>query len=274
MGAKIKVTLTVLEGDDRGKIFTLTKERTVMGRARGDFLLSDKKVSSEHLCFVIEDGSLFLEDLASTNGTFVNDNRVEERLELDNLDEVSLGFTKLRVAIVEDLAQFRKTNKAASGASSKANSSAPKTKKPSAKGGKTPSSIGNLIDEELKRFSRWDIAQKEDSLGSFNKSLQLPKVALELHVIEGPDKGKVVRLPKGNSVIGRGKADLKFNDNDISRNHASIETFSETQIFLRDMASTNGTFLNNKRITYSKLSHGDLIQIGSTVLRFVVGGDE
>jgi pSer/pThr/pTyr-binding forkhead associated (FHA) protein len=277
MSLKIKVTLTVIEGDDRGKTFTLDRERTVIGRARGDLILADRKISSEHLCLTIEDDKLIVEDLASTNGTFVNEERIDQPTQLHNLDILSFGFSKCRISLVDDLENFRKVNRP--GSSSKSSPKHAKKKKSKGGGGSAVKSgrqqkptIDNLIEEELKRFSRWDIAQPE-SMPSFDKPLQLPKIPLELEVIEGPEKGRVIRLAKGNSIMGRGKVDVKFKDQDISRNHSSIEAFSETQIFVRDLASTNGTFVNQKRVTYSKLSDGDIIQIGGTVMRFRVKGD-
>src|SRR5262245_5927407 len=110
MALALKVSITVIEGDDRGKSFILSKPTTIVGRARGDIRLTDKKISSEHLCFKIEDSQLYVEDLGSTNGTSVNGQRVDKQEELHNLDEVSLGFSKIRVNIVENLEQFRKSN--------------------------------------------------------------------------------------------------------------------------------------------------------------------
>ncbi len=257
----IKASLTIIEGEDRGKTITITKPRTVVGRSRGDLLLNDKKVSSEHLCLIVEGGKLYVEDLASTNGTHVNDELVEEKVELKNLDEITIGFSRCRISIVDNLEKFREKNK-------------PKKKQSKKKSQESDKpDLANLIDDELKGFSRWDIAEPE-SMPSFSKKLQLPKAAISLEVIDGPEKGRVIQLTKGNVTLGRGKADIKLRDIDVSRRHASIETFSEKQIILRDLASTNGTFVNKKRVSYSKLSSGDEIQLGSTLLRFVIGEEE
>ena len=39
---------------------------------------------------------------------------------------------------------------------------------------------------------------------------------------------------------------------------------------LKDLASTNGTYLNDRLIAYSKLNHGDRIRMGSTLLEAVI----
>ena len=255
----IKASITIIEGDHQGQSLTLTKQKTYIGRSRGDFVIADRKVSSEHCCLTIEDDKLFIEDLASTNGTFVNEVRINDKVELKNLDEVTVGFAKCRIAIVESLESFREENVPSAEELLK--------KKPKSKQRRLE--ISDMIEEELKRFSRWDIVQQDED-PSFGQGLAMPKVNVTLKIIAGPEMGRVIELDKGNMTLGRSKADVKFRDTDVSRNHASIEIFSANQIQLRDLASTNGTYLNKKRITYTKLNDGDEIQIGSTLMKISV----
>jgi len=93
--------------------------------------------------------------------------------------------------------------------------------------------------------------------------------ALELEVIEGPRKGLKYIFPKGNIVLGRtSEADLFIDDDKISRKHAMIEAFARDQVFISDLASTNGTFINGMRVRSLKLKNGDEIRIGRTVMKF------
>ena len=93
--------------------------------------------------------------------------------------------------------------------------------------------------------------------------------ALELEVIEGPRKGLKYRFPKGNIIIGRApEADVVVEDDKISRKHAIIEAFARDQVFISDLASTNGTFVNGMRVRSLKLKNGDEIRIGYTVMKF------
>jgi len=133
----------------------------------------------------------------------------------------------------------------------------------------TQSAMNNLgIEEELVKFSRWDVSQDDSQeLTAEKKHL---KVEAYIEVIEGPDKGKKCRLKKGHSVLGRGKVDIALRDTDISRTHAEIEIFGGSQMFIRDLASTNGTYVNNKKVSYSRLQDGDVIQTGATVMKFIV----
>jgi pSer/pThr/pTyr-binding forkhead associated (FHA) protein len=74
--------------------------RVVVGRKRtgNDLSLPDQGVSSSHCEFAIEGGWLVVRDLASINGTFVNDRRVSEARLRDG-DVVRLGATKITVAL-------------------------------------------------------------------------------------------------------------------------------------------------------------------------------
>jgi transcriptional regulator with PAS, ATPase and Fis domain len=69
-------------------------------------------------------------------------------------------------------------------------------------------------------------------------------------------------------VIGRGThADLVLLSNAISREHCCIENVGGI-FYLRDLGSTNGTFVNDKKITYTVLSNEDVIKVGPISLTF------
>lgn len=100
-----------------------------------------------------------------------------------------------------------------------------------------------------------------------NLALSLKK-RLFIEVVEGVEKGKIDEITSVRWVIGRTDTDLELIDSNISRKHAVIESISENNICIRDLASTNGTFVNGVQINSKKLSDGDIITIGSTKLRF------
>jgi len=75
-------------------------------------------------------------------------------------------------------------------------------------------------------------------------------------------------VAKESFVIGRLNADLNLQDRDVSRKHALIELLPDGKVFLRDLSSTNGTFLNGKRIVNSRIKPGDKIKVGNTVIYF------
>jgi len=93
-----------------------------------------------------------------------------------------------------------------------------------------------------------------------------------LRVEEGPGAGEVFALSTGGVyLIGRKGADIALEDEKVSRKHAEVGLYGPEAYVLRDLASTNGTFLNGKRITDKvKLSHWDLVRVGDTLLRFAL----
>lgn len=92
-----------------------------------------------------------------------------------------------------------------------------------------------------------------------------------LRIEEGPDAGRVVNLSQGGVYrIGRENADLTLDDEKVSRKHAEIGLYGPGAYVLRDLASTNGTLVNGRRVSEKvKLENGDLIQLGDTRIRFV-----
>ncbi len=91
----------------------------------------------------------------------------------------------------------------------------------------------------------------------------------QLVVIEGGSKGKKVDLGKERISIGK-KEDNSFivNDRTVSRNHVEIVQ-EQDSFLLRDMGSTNGTFINDTRVREAYLSPGDVIRIGNTRIEFI-----
>jgi predicted component of type VI protein secretion system len=83
------------------------------------------------------------------------------------------------------------------------------------------------------------------------------------------DSGEVVQsytLDRGEAVLGRGDADIKYEtDHFMSPLHARLE-LREGQLWLRDLGSRNGTWLFIDEPT--KLTDGDLVLVGSQLLRF------
>ncbi len=68
------------------------------------------------------------------------------------------------------------------------------------------------------------------------------------------------------TIIGRTEGDIIINDPLISRKHTSIEIKSPAMVEPRDLASTNGIFRNDMKISSVHLKSGDEIKLGSTVI--------
>ena len=93
---------------------------------------------------------------------------------------------------------------------------------------------------------------------------------VSLCVVAGTDVGRVFRLHRGESTIGRGEgADIRVEDEGVSRHHAKIEVHPGERPRIVDLGSTNGTFVNAERVAARPLREGDHIQVGrGTVMVF------
>ena len=77
------------------------------------------------------------------------------------------------------------------------------------------------------------------------------------------------------NVIGRDEeSDIIFDDPGISRRHSEIRVTTDgphLQATVRDLGSTNGTFVNGERISSQRLEQGDRITIGRTTVTYHAG---
>ena len=94
-----------------------------------------------------------------------------------------------------------------------------------------------------------------------------PDKTITVSVIAGAAKGFLHTLSKARVVIGRkgGGADLELDDQEISRWHCAIEVKPDV-VKLRDLDSTNGTFVEDERVRAAELQHLSEFRIGSNVI--------
>jgi hypothetical protein len=90
-----------------------------------------------------------------------------------------------------------------------------------------------------------------------------------LAVTRGPLAGQVFDLsPVSATSLGRSKAnDLVLDDVSVSSQHCRIRP-EDGAFVLLDLKSTNGTFVNERRVTSHKLAEGDVIRVGEMQLQF------
>ena len=85
--------------------------------------------------------------------------------------------------------------------------------------------------------------------------------------------GKRFALDGGPVRIGRGdENDVVLRSDSVSRRHAQIETRAGKH-HLVDADSTNGTYVNDELVQDRRLSRGDQIKVGDTILKFLSGAD-
>lgn len=101
-------------------------------------------------------------------------------------------------------------------------------------------------------------------------TLELPKdKRFSLAVIQGAATGQIFQVTKTRTTLGRAGSDINLDDPEASRVHAAVEILGESAI-LRDLGSTNGTFVDMQRIEQQVLANQMEFRIGSHVLMFIV----
>jgi predicted Zn finger-like uncharacterized protein len=100
--------------------------------------------------------------------------------------------------------------------------------------------------------------------------IQLPKdKRFSLAVIQGTATGQIFPISKTRTVVGRSGCDINLDDPEASRQHAALEIVGDVAI-LRDLGSTNGTWIELDRVEQHELSNQQEFRIGSHVLMFIV----
>jgi pSer/pThr/pTyr-binding forkhead associated (FHA) protein len=94
-GAAVRVMRGFYEGLD----LPLDRDWLVVGRGRGaDMVIHEPTISRAHAAVGFREGAFFVQDLGSTNGTFLNGSR-RERARLSDGDEIQMGRLLLRVRV-------------------------------------------------------------------------------------------------------------------------------------------------------------------------------
>ena len=106
-------------------------------------------------------------------------------------------------------------------------------------------------------------------------SLQDKASGYVLQVTAGKDKGREMPLFLHSALtIGRDEvSELVLDEDMVSRQHARIH-IEPGKIFIEDLRSTNGTFVNGAQVSRTDLVDGDRILIGTSLLRLVTAYEE
>lgn len=131
-------------------------------------------------------------------------------------------------------------------------------------------------DRPISRTQKIEMGERKlsGSEAAMRDMLSLPPdKKLSLAVLEGPDSGSIFKIEKPSVTIGRAEADFILNDGEASRQHATIEIKGEKYL-IKDLNSTNGTFVEGRKIREADLDNQSEFRIGSSTLMFIVTEDE
>ena len=88
-----------------------------------------------------------------------------------------------------------------------------------------------------------------------------------LSVLRGRRRGATFQISSATTVLGRGEqSEIRLDDDGVSRKHAEIVRLDDGALQLRDLGSTNGTFINGERVAERVLQDDDRVALGTTTL--------
>lgn len=80
--------------------YLVSSAERYLGRDEGnDIVVGDEEVSARHARVCLVEGAFWVEDLQTTNGTFVNGERIREATRLQNEDLIKIGRTMLQFRV-------------------------------------------------------------------------------------------------------------------------------------------------------------------------------
>ena len=209
----------------------LTKDRTSLGRRPyNDIVIDNLAVSGEHAVFQMSAAEVYLEDLNSTNGTYINGKAVKKQL-LQNTDTVEIGKYKIKYVDEAAGAAFEKTTLAKPGSAGLASPAAATPLRTSGAGAAAaamPASGEALHTAAIKVLSG-AAAGREGALVKVVTTIGKPGVAV----------AAITRRPQGFVV-------------------AHVEGV--------DKPSLNGTPIGAEPVT---LKNGDVLELAGTKMQFV-----
>ena len=95
-----------------------------------------------------------------------------------------------------------------------------------------------------------------------------------LFVIHGNDQGTRFELEEGVVGLGRDSSNaIQLHDTEVSRQHAEVRRIAGAYV-VTDLNSSNGTFVNGKRVREHVLASGDQLQVGRTLMLFTGPSEE
>ncbi|MCQ2104285.1 MAG: GGDEF domain-containing protein [Fibrobacter sp.] len=109
----------------------------------------------------------------------------------------------------------------------------------------------------------------DQTIATGSNTIKFPAVEMRPHliVLYPQNLFKQIPLEKGTVILGRGTdANIKLDDELVSRKHCSL-TFDGTKVIVKDLGSTNGTFVDGSPVDSMELDSDNRLQIGKMVLK-------
>jgi len=90
-----------------------------------------------------------------------------------------------------------------------------------------------------------------------------------LAVLDGKASGEIFPIGKVRTVIGRSNCDITLDDPECSRQHAVLEVMG-SRVTISDLGSTNGVYVDGKRVERANLDNQSEFRVGDHVLMLII----
>ncbi len=243
---------------DAFKVDCNQNTRLTIGRKdSNDVILPFRNVSSFHAIVECVDGIVYIEDLNSTNGTFINGEKVEGRVVVKKGDTVRFATYDFLVDIEEEKNKEKTSEKTSSDGTVFLDSQKIK---------EVQSAISKVKSDDSKQEEKG----KETVLYGVKGLVQ---------------NGRLILLDKNNKFLN--EYELKETETSIGRddtNTISIDHGSISRVHcfvnrkddyyeIADNDSTNGVLVNGKKVKKAILKNGDIVKLGDKKFVFIAPGE-
>lgn len=268
----------VLRSLKDGTEFPLKGEMLVGREAECGIPLHEGHVSRYHAKITVAANGIFVEDLKSTNGTYVNGHRINSRHPLSMGDEVVFHETAFRITSADSGHEDATLMETPDGLVQVPNPSArpaaasPLPVQPSPALSAEPQQAIEAENDSTKMLSLSHLGQLVERSERGIKPIQDVGTGPRLIVLTAPLRGKVYPLsqplPDNHWTIGRGlDRDIHLEDRTISQDHAKLSKTVNGWLITASHAR-NGLIVNGQPVSRAFLAQNDRIRLGRIELCF------
>lgn len=267
-----RCTLSALNGNQR---IDVDRELVVGRDADCDVVLQEGQASRRHARLSPRPAGIWVEDLQSTNGTYINDQRLESGALAAHKDVIRFDTAafELNVAGADDNDAAMTIMRPAF--ASTAAQSAPREQVVAAKAGTKPPPAWALDGQDnVDGTQLFAGAPAQARLPGAPAQAADAVTVPTLLGLTDPVRGVRFRMVAAGGVsqweIGRAEgADIRLDDSSVSKNHAQIIN-EGARWKLVDLMSANGTYVNDVKGLSSYLTSGDRVRFGQVECQFLL----
>lgn len=219
--------------DHRKPAIWLVDSRYAIGRDKSnDIVIDEEGISNFHAELRVEDDDrIFITDAGSINGTFVNDKQIKARTQLRAGDLIRLNKSELR--LVDPKEQLKAQPEDSATAISPALQGLSLSNRPASGSGVGGVPVG------------WLLRGKTGSIAG--EAFPIP--------------------PTGRAILGRSQTcDIVLPGTHVSRQHAELY-FQSGRLHVKDLGSSNGTYVNRKKVQEGVVNPGDELRFDTLVFQ-------